>query len=281
MPAPTFSIQKLMNYGSATPCVARTCIQTAELLQPFPIPEEKKVKAGEVAYRVMNHLVACLDVTKRFEAEISAGEEVVAKGVTTQAGGQVADLPSILDLQKDFESFLYNAKLTLRDTGGLFEVFHEKPFDHKYHKARQWAEEEFGPESPLARLLAGDAAWIELVLALRNAVEHPRDARGPLHVRDFSIARDADGRPGIAAPCWWREDDESAPIKDTVIVFQDNLLTFYEDLLCVMLDQLPNPWGVAVVEIPVGERDPEKPLRFGLDFSALAQRITQERQGGP
>ena len=185
--------------------------------------------------------------------------------------GQVVELPSLVALQKDVEMFLYNAKLALRDTGGLFEPLLGQTFDHRFHKARNWAEKKLGQEAPLIQLLTADADWIERVLNLRNAVEHPRTA-GRLRVRDFHLSN-VDGRTVVSPPVWWVDDEQPESISEEMEVVEHNLLTFYEELLCLLLEvQLeirPHPLAPVICEIPDEERDPAMPMRYRVVFENL------------
>ena len=260
-----FSVQHLFGRGTATPCVARTMLQTRELAKAFLLDEETYRALMDLSHEVMRHLIGCLDIGERIRAEVKEGRRRIDAGdVKIQAGGQIVELPSLGAPHKDVEMFLYNAKLALRDTGGLFEVLPGQKFDHKFHQARAWAAKEFGLDSPLAKLLNDDADWIERVLGLRNAVEHPRTA-GRLHVRDFHLATE-DGRKVVAPPVWWIDDGEPASVAEAMEVIEHNLLTFYEELLCLLLEIRPHPLAPVICEIPDQERDPAMPMRYAVVF---------------
>jgi len=189
----------------------------------------------EFSYEVMRHLIDCADIGRRIRSEVREGRRRIAAGeVKTQAGGQVAELPSLGALQNDVETFLYKAKLVLRDTGGLFKPLLDQHFEHRYHNARAWSAKEFGPDAPLTQLLEADAGWIKRVLDLRNAVEHPNTA-GRLHVRDFHLAIE-DERKVVAPPVWWVDEEQPSSIGEDMKAIERSLLTFYEELLCVLLE---------------------------------------------
>ena len=267
-----FSFQHFFDRGTATPCVARTMPQTRELARAFLFDEKTSEVLMDLSYEVMRHLIGCLDIGERIRTEVKEGRRRIATGdVKIQAGGQVAELPSLGALQNDVEMFLYNAKLALRDTGGLFTPLFGQHFDHKFHKARAWAAKEFGPDAPLTQLLDDDATWIKRVLGLRNAVEHPNTA-GQLHVRDFHLATE-DGRKVVAPSIWWVDDEEPVSIAEDMEAIEHNLLTFYEELLCVLLETRleirPHPLSPVICEIPDEERDPAMPIRYRVMFKNL------------
>jgi len=241
--------------------------QTSELARAFFLDEETSEVLMKLSYEVMRHLIGCADIGERIRAEVREGRRRIAAGeVRIQAGGHVAELPSVGALQNDVEMFLYHAKLALRDTGGLFAALHDERFDHRYHKARSWSAREFGPDAPLTQLLDDDAGWIKRVLALRNAVEHPNTAR--LHVRDFHLAIE-DGRKVVAPPVWRVGDEQAVSIAEDMQAIEHNLLTFYEELLCALLETRPHPLSPVICEIPDEERDPAMPMRYRVVFGNL------------
>ena len=268
-----FSLQHLFDRGTATPCVARTVPQTHALAQAFFLDETTKQVVMEFSYEVMRHLIDCADIGERIRSEVREGRRRIAAGeVKIQAGGQVAELPSLGALQNDVETFLYKAKLVLRDTGGLFKPLLDQHFEHRYHRARAWSAKEFGPDAPLTQLLEADAGWIKRVLDLRNAVEHPNTA-GRLHVRDFHLAIE-DERKVVAPPVWWVDEEQPSSIGEDMEAIERNLLTFYEELLCVLLETRletrPHPLSRAlspvICEIPDKERDRAMPMRYRVVF---------------
>lgn len=248
--------------GSATPEVARTVLQTPELIQAFRLTEAQREAIRDNAFKVMEHLVASLDSLDRLRDQTRSGQAKVDAGeVRIQAGGQVVDLPSVVNLKKDTEAFLYNAKLALRDIGELFEVFAGKEFGAKYHKAQEWAAQAYGDESTLARMLAEDVKWISQLIRFRNAVEHPEtEPGGPLRVTDFSL-KEVSGKLFVLEPMW-SQGDHTGPIVHEMEGLQQSLLTLYEDLLVEFLLATDSPF--AIYEIPEAERDPTIPKRLGV-----------------
>ena len=104
MSKPQFSYQHLFDRGTATPCVARTMPQTRELAQAFLLDEKTSQVLMELSYEVMRHLIGCADIGERIRAEVREGRRRIAAGeVKIQAGGQVAELPSLGALQNDVE----------------------------------------------------------------------------------------------------------------------------------------------------------------------------------
>lgn len=242
--------------------MTRTVLQTADLIQAFPLTDAQRTTIGEISYKVMENLIACLDAFERIRDQVREGQAKVDAGeIRIQAGGQVIDLPSVPNLRKDVEAFLYNAKLALRDTAELFEVFYDQRFGIRYDRAQRWTAETFGAGSGLAVMLAENASWIERLIRLRNAVEHPRtEPGGALQVVDFSLRQDGQGL-FVIEPVWSQGDHEGALVPEMEIL-QHNLLTLFEDLLATALVGLESPF--TIYEIPEKDRDPDIPKRLAV-----------------
>lgn len=248
--------------GTRTPEVTRTVLQTADLVQAFPLSEAQRKKIVDISYAVMEHLVASLDAFERIRDQVRQGQAKVDAGqLRIQASGQVVDLPSVVNLRKDVESFLYNAKLALRDTGELFDVFYGETFGVKFHKAREWLTNTFGADSSFAEMLAADAEWIEKLIRFRNAIEHPKtEPGGPLRIDDFALRQEGD-KLLVVEPSWSQGDYMGSLVSD-LGVMQQNLLTFYEDILVEALMAIDSP--IAIYEIPEAERDKALPKRLAV-----------------
>jgi hypothetical protein len=116
--------------------------------------------------------------------------------------------------------------LELRDTGDCLSFSMVKPLiTGSTRHENGWSAYE-------ARFFTRDYAprrctLIEKVIDYRNAVEHSRDARGPLHVRDFSPRQD-EANISVVEPlvAWTRATDRATSRSQ---VLQANLLTLFED----------------------------------------------------
>jgi hypothetical protein len=258
-----FTAQPLFTRGTKTPCVARTTLQTNDLLQAFNLSEQTKKGIGDVSFNVMTRLIALEDVRERVRNQVDAAKKsILESGVQTQSGDRFAQLPAVMNLQQETESFLLNAKLALRDIAKLFDPFYGKLFSHDYRKIRRWAAQEFGEEDQLTKLLDTDCPWIDRVVKMRNVVEHPdNNPDAPLTIHNFRILN---GAPPwkVVEPVWFMKDRTAAAIADDMDTIANNLLTLYEDLLidCLLRRQGDGPF--CIVEIPEADRDPDCPYRL-------------------
>jgi len=262
-----FVFQPYLSRGSSTPCIARTMLQTTELVQAFPISEDTRKALAGVSHSVMLKLVACLDSSEPVLQQVAQGKAQLDSGeMPVSTGGAALQLPAVLDLRARVEGFLYNCKLALREIAGLFEPFYGQRFDHRYQRITVWAAEAFGADDPLVRLLAEDAPWIERVIGMRNAVDHPGSSDGTLVVENFRIIDSVP--PVISEPSWHRDAEAPVPIADDIEAIQHNLLTLYEDILVDLLLRTAPNVPFSIYEIPEAERDPAKPIRLRVGLSS-------------
>ena len=266
-----FVFQPHLSRGSATPCVARTMIQTGDLVNAFLLDEAKKQAILGVSHDVMLKLSACLDDAEPIIKAVEEGKATIADGVRANPGGTAMELPGVRDLRTRVEGFLYNVKGALREIARVFGPFYGQNFNHKFQKIRQWAESTYGADDALTKSLNADAAWIERVIGMRNAVDHPGSGDGTLFVEDFKVVR---VNPlGVTEPSWWRDAESASPIADEMSVIMDNLLTLFEEFVVDGLMRLFPDGPLVIYEVPEAERDPKMPVRFrvGLDEASMKQ----------
>jgi hypothetical protein len=256
-----FVFQPMLSRGTSTPCVARTTVQTQHLLNMVPFDQPTKDALFEAGFRVMKRLIVLEDIRERLGKQIEATKASIAeKGIPLQAGGQAADVPAVVDLEQDAERFLYETKLALRDIAGLFKPLHGQDFNHKFQKVRAWAEAAFGADDALVKTLHADASWIERVISMRNAVEHPTDPHAPLTIRNFTL-RSGSAPWQVDDPSWFMKGEQPTFILQDMEWIAGNLLTFFEDILEDGLHRHSH-FPLTITEIPEAERDPVCPVRL-------------------
>ncbi|MBN2429290.1 MAG: hypothetical protein JXK94_13220 [Deltaproteobacteria bacterium] len=119
-----FILSKTFNHGTKNPIVARTLPQWSELFHFYEITKEQKNNLSSVLHDgIMVRLLACYDIAYEIclkESEIL--EHFSKTGLEEQAGGRVVNLTQIIGLKEKAESFLYQAKSTLRDFVQVFNL---------------------------------------------------------------------------------------------------------------------------------------------------------------
>jgi hypothetical protein len=263
-----FQIQKVSNYGTSTPAVARTFYQGCEILDFFlGALKAKREEAQKPLWELKRHLLRCVEVRDSIAKEVAdAHEQVNAKGFEFQSSGRAVTLPGVPDLQSRAESFLQSAKLAIRETARLVEPFFGGTHDHRYQKLDTWAEQRFGADDEFTLAIRDWEPWVKSVVNMRNAVDHPRSSPGgELITTDFTLA----GTPPaleLIDPTWGLSGDSQRAIVPELDEIVEGILRLGEVILAGLFHKLKGNFPVAIYEIPVEERDPECPkrLRVGL-----------------
>lgn len=134
-----FQIQRVSNYGTTTPAVARTFYQGCEMLGFFEATEQQREGAKGVLCELQRHLVRCVELRDGIAREVAAvREEIKAKGFQSQAPGRVVALPSVPDLQSRAESFLQSAKLAIQETALPVKPFYGEKLDQRFQRFATW-----------------------------------------------------------------------------------------------------------------------------------------------
>lgn len=177
----------------------------------------------------------------------------------------MVEVPHVIRLTPRVEQFLYCAKSALRDLARIFDLFFGKSFGAaRYDKIIKWAEEEFGNDSELARVLRQDHnLWIKKLVAMRNAVEHPGGCSGYLHIHNITLVPpDHPNYPILELPSWHLNDEPKEPIVEYLQTTVNNILEFCEGMLVICITMYGLPKMVGFAEIPESERDPACPIRL-------------------
>lgn len=257
-----FRLQRVSNYGTSTPAVARTVLQGHKLLQFFDRPDSEKEAAVSVLFELQRHLVKCVELRDQLAAEISTGHlEVESKGFK-QAGGGAISLPGVGDLQSKSEAFLQSAKLAVAETGNLTQPFYGKGFSHKYHKFLAWAEAKFGGSDDFSTLVRSWEPYVKTVVGMRNAVDHPADLPGGrLMTINFDIRLGAVGYE-LVDPRWGLTGEPLTPILADFDAIIEKTIVLGENVLVRLFYKLIGNSPFEILEIPLHERDPDNPRRL-------------------
>jgi hypothetical protein len=220
--------------------------------------------------QLQRRLLKCSDIVARLKKSRDQSVSYVASVV--EQGTHSA--PFIISLQDELETFLFEAKLFLRDTLNVINAFFGTTFNEasvfipilgkKDNKSKlvSWGERTLGSDHPFVKMLSTEEYWISDIINSRNAVEHPGGHSGTLVIENFKITP-----VGLTLPIWKRVGNEPRPstfVFHELDVFQHNMLTFAEDILLFGIENHPIAPQLPVVfyEIPVEERDPKCPIRF-------------------
>ncbi len=259
-----FRLQKVSNYGTSTPAVARTVLQSHKLLQFFDRPDSEKEAAVSVLFELQRHLVKCVEIRDQLAAEITTGHlEAESKGFK-QAGGGAISLPGVGDLQSKSETFLQSAKLAIAEAGSLTKPFYGKGFSHKYHKFLAWTETKFGASDDFATLVKSWEPYVKRIVGMRNAVDHPADwPGGRLMTTNFDITLGTVGYE-LVDPSWGLTGEPLTPILADFDAVIEKTIVLGENVIVCLFYKLKGNSPIEILEIPLDERDQDNPRRLTI-----------------
>jgi hypothetical protein len=175
-------------------------------------------------------------------------------------------IPHLVDLAPTAEMFLYEAKNFLRDISMMFgplgaiKFTKESKASHLGKEAVRWAECNFGNSDRLTKFLRGHHSWIDHVIRMRNAVEHPGGNAGRLYIENFKPVGNT-----VQRPTWHLNWEPPLEVITDVGNMCEGLLIYAENLLALFIEK-HLPEIVQIVEIPELERNRQIPKRLKLDM---------------
>lgn len=258
--------------GSSDPIVARTVIQAGKLAALYELKEEDSLRIAGIYNEIRRHLHQCDNISKDIVREINNKyEQLRLEGGATYGDG-VIHLPAANNLTNNVETYLYHAKLILRELKGVFEPTLGKSFKPltQYKHIADWSDKRFEKDNWLTKWLRDNCAWIEKVIKSRNAIEHPENDF--LEIRNFHIATTAEGTHYIEGPVWSLNKEKPKSLLKDMQILTSNMLEFSEILLIYCLRNFKNIYPVIIAEIPEDQRDVDVPLRF---IATLEQDIDE------
>ncbi|MCM3730124.1 hypothetical protein M3196_00380 [Fictibacillus nanhaiensis] len=261
-----FELKQLSDVGTSNPIVARLSLQTNELTKMFPLTNEQKEQLfGLLGMKVRDRLVNCYKIHQKIMGELIRINSIQKDDIFKN---NAIYTPCVNNLRYLCESFLYEAKSTLRDFIGIFDIFYEKKFkEARFDEAYKWAEKEFGKEDILSITLKQDHdGWIRRIVTMRNAVEHPGGRSGELFIKDIMLFN-KDNPPYFNPPTWKIDDEEMGLVHNDMETFIYNTLGFCEDILKILLEKLPSKLPLIIYEIPEELRDPNCPIRLKVTLN--------------
>lgn len=139
--------------------------------------------------KIQPRLIRCYEICEKISGYLEKIDTDLKKnGIKTQSSGRVVEVPHVMQLKEDVETYLYNAKSVLRDLAGLFEIFFNKTFNHsRYNDILKWAKRFFTKDHPITKFIATNQPWLKDIVQRRNAVEHPGGYSGHLHIKKHRI----------------------------------------------------------------------------------------------
>jgi len=280
----TWQIRTIANYGTKHPIVARLQVQSGNLLDYTNLGSEQKEAIFETSVVSSTRLMNCDEIAKRILGGIGRIQSEYAP--PSNKNGAI-EVPQLLNLQRESENFLYEAKNFLRDYTGVVNGFLGSDFQNAsefipQYRTGQIAIAEllttrFGAQDQLVRRFSENSSWLSEIIWKRNAIEHPGGHSGNLHMNNFVLA---DGI--LIPPTWYRNNNPPKFVAFDMQHICVNLLSFAESIFVRLVSKhLADPI-LQVYSIPEAEINPSCPERYtvSLSQSAAESLALAEEQGG-
>jgi hypothetical protein len=221
-------------------------------------------------------LLACWQTAQEIDQQVKAHQKEVAEKGVLLVGGGAYRVPAIPDLRPRAEIFLYQAKSVLRDLTQIFEILFNEHFGAaRFDLVVKWARQRFGLQDDLTKMLETDLSWIDRVVRMRNAVEHPGGYSGRLYIENFT-AEKKNPVIEVSEPQWHLNSEPKSSIAHEMTVTVDNLLTICEQTLLLCLQKLKKDLPILIGEVPESERDPNCPVRYKMMLDQSKVKLPQD-----
>ena len=268
-----FVLTNLVEHGAGNPIVARLSAQILGLARQTT-PKEKHDAIGAKYLDLMKRLLVCYEIKEQFRTAFNrATDAIEAQHAAGKAGGAVV-LPQIPRLEEEARNFLVEAKGYVRELLQVVNLLYGTAFEEasEFSSAKKrkgatsliaFVRETFGENDARTKMFGEAGAFINHLVALRNAAEHPDGSSGRLVVTNFTLTKE-----GIEEPTWYRIKDgqlvhRPASIREEYNTFLHNLLTLGEDIFVSWAaENLIGDGVMMVVEIPPEQRNNDMPVRY-------------------
>lgn len=265
----SFVFQKISDYGTEIPAVARGVPQASSLLNVTKLSQARREEVIGVVIELQRHLLRCLAERKEVENGVVAGRvQIAEKGIGRPPA---YSLPGVPDLQARCESFLHSARLALHQCGRLVTVGLRGDFvnvpdtGHRFDKLLPWCEETLGVKHLLTEIVKHIEPWAAIVVQMRNAVEHPKEgARNALHVLNFRLGAEENS---VVDPSWLLTGEAPQSIIESMLDIENGLLEVYEELFIGVFECIKAMPHIGLREVPEKQRDPKCPIRFVISLN--------------
>lgn len=259
-------VEKLADEGSSSPFVARLFMGILRLRDAV-FQDDSKRRQFDQAYEFVIMTLINTRTTSQQILEILAEHfRKVSQGEIARVSGQAIHIDVTIDkeLRKETESFLNSAVRALKEgMQGVTKAL-QIEIGFLFQKPNNFEREVSALEKsnpPLAAYLRETRKWSESLVACRIAIEHERWMLPRITYSETSGVVYAE-EPQIS----------NQPISEFVRFMMDRISCFIEEITVHCL-QARMPRGVSIIEIPLSQREAEKPERFQLALVNGGKRI--------
>lgn len=269
----------ILNKGSRDPIVARTVLQAKDFAQ-YLGSEDIKRAVLDVAWEVMLSLLSFAETVDWLEKSIDEKQKFIASDLSKYVSGDSPPpLPIVDGLELRFRSGVLTSNHILNAISELFPILLD--CGSKFQRGRfdiilKWTETQYGADDLLATVLRQDHRWINVWREVRNALEHPTKDYY-VKINNFRLLSNRQ----VQLPTWQLKHSQHPDLirpqamVEALRTHQNNILTFFENLLMVVTDKaIKLPFPIVVTDIEESRRNPECPKRYKLGLSLTNTRKT-------
>jgi len=238
------SFQTIFNIGTTNSFVARTIIQSNEILYSVSL------KQGLDKQKILNQIWICskllFSCEESFQNIFSQTndlfhkcDEIISKH---KEHAFIPQLPQVENLEQSVVAFLGNAKRFLEASHKLFCIFYNSPdFEANFQFYRDWLKKNNPDYKELLELLEQDKIWIQLLAWYRNALD-VNHSQPKFNVKIYNFRFQKGNK--FSTPSWQYDfrakrsgdiQDVASDIITDMNIHLSNLLTFFEEIfiLCI------------------------------------------------
>ncbi len=258
-----FTIAPFLDEGTSSPFGARILMALPMLRAQALYDQTKVAEFDELFQFVMNHLIELratlrelLDLWQSHAARVESGRAVrrcnayhVAEPIDQKLGRSLNIL--VMGSARVAKKIQHITKIFGIDIGFLFD--NDKEYARQLPKLA-------ATDPDLASYVAESRKWLHPLRAWRIAMEHKNYVPPKMRYQ-----QDADGVVHVIEP-----EALGLPLRQYFVSLLSHLSRFVEEVIvwCVQRS-LPDP--ITIVEIPVGERDPIRVVRFKVAMKDLGE----------
>lgn len=258
---PTY--QRVLSYGSDNLYVAQVLLTAQNLFHKNNLPANIDTdELLELAFDCLKNLVAMDEMVGDLEKAQKRAEKDFRKQKKNKGSLSV---PSITDLKARVDTYSQKSNQVVSSLHKIVKLFYgriiKKPWIESLSSV---VEKRFGIESPFTIFLRTASPVLQLVIHVRNLIEHP-NVKQRVIVSDYTIG--ADGKISIPVVEVIHKKTPRPPIAITLFMrdVADHLATIFEIMtvnLCATHIRADSVFPVFVAEIPEKQRRHSN-VRFG------------------
>ncbi|MDA9446010.1 MULTISPECIES: hypothetical protein [Bradyrhizobium] len=248
------SQQKVLDYGSDSPLVAKTLLTAKQLFEKgFLDPDFESTKAIELSFECLKNLAAMFDLAAEFSRQ---DDDVESRLAELQIKGCSLALPSAPNVEPRCKEFIQRADHALQALFAIASMFYGSKFKGWFEGLAEEISRKHKGDTQYVGLTADVANFCKSIRTTRNCVEH-RKPNEHVEVSDFSLTPNNEVVPPTIAVHHPKFTQPRMPISAYTSQVTEHIADTFEILIAFMCSRnidasvkIP----VQVVELPENQR---------------------------